>query len=291
VTARPLAPVERVRVRVASTAGAPSAALLPEGYQRLGRVLVVKLPEELRARFPEIGEAYRRELGVETVLCRSGPIAGDWRVPATETIAGGPTETEVREHGLRYRFDAAQLMFAAGNRSERLRAGRLVRPGEVVADLFAGIGYFTLPAAVLGRARRVVACEANPLSHRYLVENIERNGVADRVSTFAGDNRKAPLLAGQFDRVFLGLLPSAVPWVDRALPLLRADGGWLHVHGIEGVRPGGEEVAAELRRRLELLGGAVDSLTPREVKAYGPGRRHVVVDARVVPPTSPSRAG
>src|SRR5208282_4461224 len=169
---RPLRPpAERVRDRLRSAAGEEAARAMPTGYQRLGRVLVLRLPESLRPHYALLGDAWRAELGVSSVLVRTGPIEGESRRPRSELIAGTDTETEVVEHGVRWRFDAAAVMFAAGNRFERVRAGRLVRRGEAVADLFAGIGYFAIPAALSDRSVRVVAVEKNPVAIRYLLEN------------------------------------------------------------------------------------------------------------------------
>ncbi len=261
---------------------------MPNGYQRLGRVLVLRLPASLRPFFRSIGEAWRSELGVDTVLVRTGPITGELRTPRVETIAGGGTETEVVEHGIRWRFDAARLMFAAGNRVERVRAGTLVRPGEMVADLFAGVGYFAIPAAKRGRACEVVAVDRNPMAVRYLEENARRNGVADRVRAVLGDNRTVELPLAAFDRVFLGYLPSALPWVPRALDLLRPEGGWVHVHTVVDARAAVRTAETLVAESVSNASGEL--LAPpkgRVVKPYGPGRNHVVVDAKVRPP-SPS---
>ena len=278
------APAERVRARLARVAGPRLAGEMPSGYQRLGRVLLLRLPPKLTAYRSEIGDAWRRELGVETVLTVTGPVRGEYRQPRVVRIAGDETETEVVEHGVRWRFDAARIMFAQGNRTERRRAGELVRPGETVVDLFAGIGYFTIPAARAG-ARVVRAVEKNPIAVRYLCENVERNGVASRVDVVPGDNRTVPLPAAVADRVFLGYLPSSVPWIPRALELVRPTGAWLHVHLVsDAVRArerSTEEVAAALVREEASL---AEPPGAREVKPYGPGRTHVVVDARVLFP-------
>jgi tRNA wybutosine-synthesizing protein 2 len=278
-------PAERVRDRLRAAAGPTMAGRMPAGYQRLGRVLLVRLPPELRPFFPLIGRAWQRELGVSTVLVPSGPIAGEYRVPHLERIAGEETRTEVTEQGVRWRFNAAEIMFAAGNRTERARVGRLVQPGETVVDLFAGIGYFAIPAARLGRARRVLAVEKNPVAVRYLRENVALNHVADRVEVVAGDNRTVSLPRGEADRVFLGYLPTAVPWIPRALETVRREGGWLHVHLLADARRAGERAKESVARAL-LDAGATSPAPPvaREVKPYGPGRTHVVVDARVKPP-------
>ena len=279
----PSGPVDRVRARLARELPTAELDLLPRGYQRLGSVLVVKLPERLRPHFAAIGRAYRDEMGVATVL-RRGPISGEFRVPKMERLAGNTSETETREHGIVYRFDAARLMFAAGNRSERVRLPGLVAPGEMIADLFAGIGYFTLPLAVHSRARRIVACEANPVSFEYLRQNLRRNGVEGKVEALLGPNETATLRAGSFDRVVLGYLPSALPWIDRALPLLTPAGGWLHVHVVIGTQDGLAAAEGAVRSSIARAGGTSLEASAREVKPYGPGKLHAVVDVRARPP-------
>ena len=62
---------------------------------------------------------------------------------------------------MRYGFDVTRVMFSSGNVSERGRIGEMDLSGEVVVDAFAGIGYYTLPMLVRGRARHVHACEMN----------------------------------------------------------------------------------------------------------------------------------
>jgi tRNA wybutosine-synthesizing protein 2 len=281
---RPLPPAERVRALVASEFGTELAAGLPTGYQRLGSVLLLDLPDAARPAFASIGQAWQATLGVRTVLRRAGPIEGTWRRPAVERLAGDSSETTVVEHGVRFRFDAARLMFARGNRTERHRFGTLVRPGETVTDLFAGIGYFTLPALVTGRADRVWAVEQNPLAFRYLVENIAAHRAADRARPILGDNRRVELPAGGSDRVVLGYLPSSLPWLPRALPLLRPDGGWLHVHLVGDAREGPSGAAREVAGAIARAGGRGGALSARLVKPYGPGRGHYVVDAWARPP-------
>ncbi|MGI0054896.1 MAG: hypothetical protein ACREBZ_04150 [Thermoplasmata archaeon] len=277
-------PSERVRAALAEHAGAELARRMPAGYHRMGRVLLLRLPTELSPYRHFIGAAWVRELGVQTVIARTGPITGEAREPQVERIAGSSTETEVIEHGVRYRFDAAHTMFATGNRTERQRIATLVRPGEAVADLFAGIGYFTVPIAAHAHAARIEAVERNPVAYRYLVENLRPYRDRATVVPHLGDNRTAPLPIAAFDRVVLGYLPYSDPWIARAVELVHPDGAWLHVHRIDAVRPPLNVNAEIVAREVADAGGRVLG-TPmvREVKPYGPGRRHVVVDVRVQP--------
>jgi tRNA wybutosine-synthesizing protein 2 len=274
-------PADRVRARIRSSAGPEVADRLPDGYQRLGRVLVLRLPPGLSAHYAEIGRAWQAELGVRAVLVRTGPITGELREPTVRQITGGETETEVTEHGVRWRFDATRVMFAAGNRTERVRIRREVRPGERVVDLFAGIGYFAIPAARADPAVHVTAVEKNPVAHRYLMANAELNGVTAQVECVLGDNREVALPRATAHRVILGYLPDSTPWVGRALEIVREEGGWIHVHRVVDARDALERARREVEDAVADRGGVLRAPSrAREVKPYGPGRTHVVVDVR-----------
>ena len=278
-------PAERVRERLRGVAGDAVADAMPRGYQRLGRVLLLRLPPQLAAFGPAIGEAWCHELGVEAVLDHRGAIDGELRRPRLTFLYGTDAETEVIEHGSRWRLDASRVMFAAGNRVERLRFARLVRPGERVADLFAGIGYFTVPAARARPEARFVAVEKNPVAFGYLEENLRRNGVAPVVQALLGDNRSVPLELGSFHRVLLGYLPSSVPWIPRAIDLLARPAGTIHAHLVVDALGASSRGCELVTAATERAGATVVAPPrPREVKPYGPGRTHVVVDVTVRPP-------
>lgn len=71
----------------------------------------------------------------------------------------------------------------------RLRAyaraiARVVRPGDVVLDLGAGLGTFAVAAALAG-ARRVLAVESDPIG-RFALDLARANGVAPRVTLLEG---------------------------------------------------------------------------------------------------------
>jgi tRNA wybutosine-synthesizing protein 2 len=83
-------------------------------------------------------------------------------------------------------------MFCSGNISEKLRISSFDCSNEVVVDLFAGIGYFTLPYLVNARARFVHACEWNPRAVEALKRNMALNKIeATRFEIREGDCRTA----------------------------------------------------------------------------------------------------
>jgi len=94
----------------------------------------------------------------------------------------------------RYSYNVDKSMFCAGNNTERIRMGQVPCVNETIVDLYAGIGYFTLPFLVHGHARHVYACEWNPDSMEALRRNLQANHIDDdRYTLLLGDNQLVDL--------------------------------------------------------------------------------------------------
>ena len=161
--------------------------------------------------------------------------------------------TGTSQNGVRYTWCPDKTMFSRGNISEKLRIAQdrtgVFSDGEVVVDMYVGIGYFTLPYLIHRHAKRVYACEWNEWSVEGLKRSLDYHGVSyarvdvgpdtqpphvdetKRVLIFQGDNQYAPAyFQGKADRVNLGLLPSSEPSWKLAVEALKPSGGWVHVH-------------------------------------------------------------
>jgi ribosomal protein L11 methyltransferase len=109
---------------------------------------------------------------------------------------------------------------------------RAIGDGDDVLDVGAGSGILAIAAVLLG-ASSCVAVEADALSCEALRENVERNGVADRVSCVEarldaqGLARLGPV-AGVLANIETGVLAPLLPGFARAV----APGGWLILSGI-----------------------------------------------------------
>ncbi|WP_243669801.1 hypothetical protein [Methanoculleus chikugoensis] len=191
------------------------------------------------------------------------------RIPDVEILYGTAGEVRHREQGCTFFLDPTRVMFAQGNRNEKARIAALVRPGERIADMFAGIGYFTIPAAMSGA--RVHAMEINPIAFEYLQRNIMANHVRGRAAGELGDCRE--LLSGVYDRVLMGGHFDA-PLNARRRPRPRPGGGSvLHVHSIG-------DVSETIRERVGEAGFSA-AVTSRRVKKYGPHAWHMVQDVTI----------
>jgi len=254
--------------------------LLPEKWEQLGDVLSIRLPRELNPFEREIGEAYGRALGLKAVLRDIGGISGQYRTPVMRLVWGNDPVALHRENDVLFRFDASKIMFSSGNVDERLRMADTPCDGETIVDMFAGIGYFSLPLAVHQTPKHIVACEINETAYSYLVENVALNKVGGKVEAILGDNRDLPG-EGFADRVIMGYVKTTHEFLPTAIRVVK-DGGMLHYHetcpnALLPDRP-------VQRIRDSARNCRVEVLKFREVKSYSPGVSHVVVDARIVKP-------
>jgi len=254
-------------------------SLLPRGWFILGTVITVKIDPEIEHLKGKIGEALLRIYPrCSTVLLDRG-IGGQFREPDREVIAGSTkTETAHRENGVVFKLDPMRTMFSPGNLRERMRMGRL-GGGETVVDMFAGIGYFTLPMAVHSRPKRIVAIEINPVAYGYLVENVRLNHVEEIVQPALGDcARLAP--AGVADRVVMGYVGTTDQYLDAGMAALRP-GGVLHYHQTVPEKLYPQMLEEDLAGAAERAGRSIKIERAARVKKYSPGMLHAVVDARV----------
>ncbi|HII39956.1 MAG TPA: class I SAM-dependent methyltransferase family protein [Thermoplasmata archaeon] len=268
-------PREEVRERLRRY-GVPDG-VAPTKWERFGDVVVVRLSDAAREYRAAIGSAFAETLDAQTVLEDVSGIHGVLRTPQVEILWGRGMEVVHREGGVRYKFDVAKIMFSSGNLPERTSIASKVREGDVVVDLFAGIGYFTLPIAVHARAERIYACELNPVAFHYLVENLRLNR-AENVVPLLGDCREtAPRSVA--DVVLMGHF-SAKDHLDVALDVLRGAG--LVVY--HELCPREQFPRAPLEHVTEAAHARwydVESVHSRILKSYAPGIVHAVLEAHV----------
>lgn len=84
---------------------------------------------------------------------------------------------EQSEHDCLFTFDFSKVYWNSRLQNEHRRLVDLFRPDDLIADVFAGVGPFALPAAVKGCA--VMANDLNPNSAEFLTLNAINNRVRD----------------------------------------------------------------------------------------------------------------
>ncbi len=255
----------------------------PRRWERIGEILVLRVGPGERREARAIAEIFGTVLGARTVVQDVSGIHGPLRVPDVRVLWGNGTETMHVEGGIRYALDVARVMFSSGNLAERMGIADRVRPGAVVVDLFAGIGYFSLPIAVRSRAKTVYACELNPVSFRYLVKNTRLNRTTNLLPLLGDCRDVAPrqvadwVIMGHFD---------AREYLDVAFQTLRGKGTIAY----NELCPK-EQYPDALTRRLAAAARAhwmdVGAIHTRIVKSYAPGVVHARAEVEVTRQSRP----
>ena len=208
-----------------------------------------------------------------------GEVSGEMRESGVEMLLGDDDWVVRRESGVDYGYRMTRCMFSSGNVNERRRMGEVTQEDEVLVDLYAGIGYYTLPALVHGGASMVHACEWNPEAIEALRWGLESNGVDSRCVVHEGDSRlTSQSLEGVADRVFLGLLPSSEDGLEAALRVLKPDGGTLHVHGLAPSSDHASWAEEVVSSASAIRPGSHNRSELVRVKSYAPHWDHVVLD-------------
>ncbi|HYM40481.1 MAG TPA: class I SAM-dependent methyltransferase family protein [Thermoplasmata archaeon] len=249
----------------------------PTKWARFEDVIVVRLSEEARRYGAAIGTAFAETLDARCVVEDVSGIHGVLRTPEVRILWGRGMEVVHVEDGVRFMFDVATIMFSSGNLPERTSIAAKVRDGDVVVDLFAGIGYFTLPIAVHANASRIYACELNPVAYHYLVESLRLNRASNVMPLFGDCRETAP--RGVADVVLLGHF-SAADYLDVAFRALRG-AGLVVYHELCPREHFPQSPIAHLTEGARAHWYDVESVQSRIVKSYAPGIVHAVLEARV----------
>jgi tRNA wybutosine-synthesizing protein 2 len=265
---------------------ADELALLPGGFQQIGDTAILSLRPELLNHKIEIAQQLMDIFTrIRGVYLKKGAITGEFRSPQIEFILGeNAPETVHREHGISYKFDITKIMFAKGNINERLRISQLIQPNEVLFDLFAGIGYFSLLAAKSGKPTKIYAFELNPIAHKYLNENIQLNQInKDReilIPVLGDSNIEALKINDKADRVIMGMLPAPRGHIDTVFKIIK-ETAMVHYEGVIG----GSETETDLFNDFEEINKTynrdLELTNVTQVKSYGPKLYHVTLDIRI----------
>ena len=218
---------------------------------------------------------------IKTVIAPISDVEGEYRTRRFRHVAGVVgTVTTHKEHGLRYRVDLEGAYFTPRLGTERLRIASLVRPTDVVLDMFAGVGPFALLLA--RKAARVIAMDKNPVAVKYLCENARLNKI-ENIEILEGDaNTLALPCENMADHVIMNLPHSASLFLHTAIKAAKP-GGTVHYYCIAPEDDLYKDEAL-IKEAAMQMGASVEVLYEAIVRSYAPHRHNVVIDFRVLKP-------
>ena len=257
-------------------------------YDIVGDIAVIRVPEAHRHHSKLIAEVImstHRE--VKAVWRQSSSVSGDFRLRSLEFLLGEKsTETLYKEHGCVYKIDLRKAYFSPRLSYERLRIADLIQPGEVVLNMFAGVGCYSISIAKHSEPLKVYSVDVNPSAFQYLHENIRLNRVADVVIPIQGDAKKVTEkeLQNVADRVLMPLPERAYKYLDYAHLALKPTGGWIHYYGFEYAKQNEnpvEKAETKVSEKMCRLCSNFRVEFGRIVRPIGPRWYQVVLDIHV----------
>lgn len=242
-------------------------------WKKIGNILILdnKFTVQSDKQLKELSDKHK----VKTVM-KVDHIHGTKREPVIKLLYGEDTETINKENGCLFKLDLKKVMWSKGNNNERIRIAKLVEDNETVIDMFAGIGYFSIPIGVYSNAKQVYSIEINPNSFHYLKENIKLNKINNIIPLLGDCMDITPEYSA--DRIIMGYVKTTHHYLKTAIDSLNK-GGVIHYHEtvpekLMNTRP--------INRIKEVAGDrSVEFLKLNKVKKYSPGVFHVVCDARI----------
>jgi len=256
---------------------------LISAFDQIGEIIIVRIPDSLLAKKKIIGKALLDEVKiVRSVFYQASAVEGEFRTRSLEILAGEDnTETEYKEFGCRFTVDVKNAFFSPRLSTERDRIGNLVQDGEVVNNMFAGIGMFSIIAAKKKKCT-VYSLDINPIASKLCETNIGLNKLAGNIISINGDASEIikEQLMNKSDRTLMLLPERSDEFLESAINTTK-DGGIIHYYS--HIHADKKTDAGKLSEEHYLKVTPVKSeiINSKIVRAVGPRFYQTVVDIKI----------
>ena len=252
-------------------------------FDQIGKIIIVRIPDSLLSKKKIIGETLLKEVKTaKSVFYQVSAVEGDFRTRKLEIIAGEDnTETEYKEFGCKFTVDVENAFFSPRLSTERERIANLIQDGEVITNMFAGIGMFSIMVAKKKKCT-VFSLDINPMASKLCEKNIELNKLAGNIISINGDASKIikEQLMDKSDRTLMLLPERSDEFLESAINTTK-NGGIIHYYS--HIHADKKSDAGKLSEEHFLQISPIQSeiLTSKIVRAVGPRYYQTVVDVKI----------
>jgi tRNA (guanine37-N1)-methyltransferase len=262
---------------------------ISNSYDIVGEIAIIRLTASSKKHSQAIAKAIMSiHKNVKTVLAQTGPVNGDFRLRKLGHVAGEKKTTTVhKESGCLFAVDVENCFFSPRLFYERMRIAELVKDGEVVVNMFAGVGCFSIIIARHSNVKKIYSIDINPVAVQFMQENVRVNRVYGKVIPILGDAKDVieKRLQHVADRVFMPLPEKSLEYLPYAMLALKETGGWIHYYDFEHARKNEdplEKAKLKVAEKLESLDTAFTIPFGRVVRTTGPNWYQVVLDIKQI---------
>jgi tRNA (guanine37-N1)-methyltransferase len=249
---------------------------LPNSYDIIGDIAVVKFPDELIPYAELIGDALLKTVPSLRAVMMDLGVKGELRVRDIRMIAGkGPSETVHKEFGVTMIADPGKAYFNPRLSTERMRIASMVKDNEIIIDMFAGVAPFPLVIAKHSGPSVIYSIDLNEDAVELMHRNIKLNK-ASNIIPICGDATKVIKELPSADRIIMNLPQIADSFLSDALSNLKF-GGTVHMHKIMD-RASLDGTVSELINDMNKKGHRIRIDRKAELKTYSPTMSVYVLD-------------
>ena len=259
------------------------SAELFSSFDQIGEIIVLRIPDSLKSKKKIIGETLLDKVKTtRSVFYQSSPVEGEFRTRNLEILAGEDnTETEYKESGCRFLVDVEKAFFSPRLSTERERISRLVSDGEVMINMFGGVGMFSILAAKMKNCT-VYNIDINPDASLLCEKNIKLNKLKGNVISLNGDATKIieNKLQNLADRVLMLLPEKSDEFLDIATLAVKNNG---IIHYYSHIHADKKQDAPKLSEQhyLNIARNRSEILNSRIVRPVGPRFYQTVIDVKI----------
>ncbi|MCW4052349.1 MAG: class I SAM-dependent methyltransferase family protein, partial [Candidatus Bathyarchaeota archaeon] len=137
--------------------------LVFKSYDVIGDIAVIRIQEQLVRQSEEIAEALLQQKNINAVWRQSSPIHGKYRLRDLQWVAGEKKSITVhKEHGSLFKVDVEKCYFSPRLAFERIRIAKLVKDNEIIVNMYAGVGCYSITIAKHSETARIYSIDINP---------------------------------------------------------------------------------------------------------------------------------
>lgn len=201
-------------------------------FDIIGDIIIIKIPDELDGKKEIIAKILMNKIKtIKTVFQQISSVQGEYRTRKLCFLSGiNKSITEYREHGCVFKVDVLKTYFSPRLSTERLRVSKLIKNNEIIVNMFAGIGTYSIILAKKNPDCIIYSIDSNPDANDLCIINSKLNKVQDRVIPILGNARTiiSTQLKGKATRVLMPLPEQASQFIDSAILALENNKGIIH---------------------------------------------------------------
>ncbi len=257
---------------------------IPKAYDIIGNIIIIDIPEEIQAFKLDFGKALLSLFpSIRSVYRKASAVSGELRIREIEYLAGEKKcETIHIEHGIKIAVNVCEAYFSPRLGHEHKRVADQSKEGEVIIDLFSGVGSFPLHITK-HKSTTVHAIDINKEALKCLGKSIEINNLIGVIIPTQGDCRRVADTLPKADRIIMNLPGKAQEYIDVACKIAKPSSIIYFYQFVSSSNPF-EDMKEILKKKLKEQNWIIKEIISFEkIRESAPREIHACLEVSIIP--------